>query len=134
MAVTSLHDIPGSHTCQIAVADSAAADATNYLAVWYAPFNCYVTSVKIAFTDDITGAATNYANLNLDDNDRSTELANKDYSSGITATAGTELSLYAPTAPGKSLSTGDNLYLEREKVGTGLAIPAFTMIVTYTGR
>ena len=135
MAVVTLHDVPGNHIDLLSFADVAANAATNYILVWYVPFNCYVISVKIAFTDSITGTDTDSFNFNLDDNDRSTELANKDYASGTDAVAGTEVSLYAPTAPGKSLSTGNNLYLERELVGTnGLATPAGTLIITYTGR
>lgn len=134
MAVVTLHDVPGNHIDSVPFDAVSDAGATNYIALWYVPFNCYVTTVTIMFTDTVTGADTNTFNLNLDDNDRSTELGNKDFTSGVNGTAGTEVTLYAPTAPGKSLTAGNKLYLERELAGTGLNMPEGIMIVTYKGR
>lgn len=119
----------------VSFGNQAAADATDYIAIWTAPIKCYVTKVEIVVTDTLTGADTNTMHLNLDDNDRTTELANKDFTvAGGNLVQGTELSLYAPAAPGKSLAAGDNLYLEREKIGTGLALAVGIMTVTYRGR
>lgn len=131
--VVSLHDIPGIHKDQIPFAAQAAADASNLVAEWTAPFTCRVKKVRLEFTDNITGVDTNSRNLNLLDNDRSTELANIDFVAGTNAAAGTEIDLYAPSA-GKNLSEDDNLVLQSEKVGTGLATPEGVMIVEYEGR
>jgi hypothetical protein len=130
--VVDIHDIPGTHRDQIPFAAQGASAATNYIAAWMVPFAAKVSAVKLLFTDDIIGADTDSRNFNLDDNDRSTELANEDYVAGTNATAGTEVSLYAPTTK-KSMAAGQNLYLESEQVGNGLATPEGVMIVEYEG-
>ena len=131
----TLHDVPGDRVDQIPIESVAAATATGYVSQWTAPFDCYVQTVKLAFSVAITGADTETKHYNLDDNDISTELANTDFVSGTDAAAGTVSAFYAPTDPGKSLAAGDSLYLEVEKVGsTSLLFPRGNMIVRYRGR
>ena len=128
--VTSLHDIPGNHYDQIPFAAVAAGTATNYVAAWYVPFAAQVQRVLLLFTDAITGQNTHTCHFNLDDTDQSTELGNTDFVASTNAVAGTEIAIYGTA---KSMAAGQNLYLERELVGNGLASPEGVMVVEYRG-
>lgn len=134
--VSSVHDIPGAHQAQYALRAHAAATATEVAYVFVAPFACKVRSVSLVWDAAITGANTNTTNVNLlnagADGTGTTELANIDYASGTNATAGATVSLYAP-ASYLSLAAGAKLAIQIEKVGTGLALPTGTVVVTYEG-
>lgn len=131
-----LHDIPGTHIAQAVIPAHGSADATTGHPIFRAPFDCTLTAVRIIAGADVTGQGTNYFNLNLINRGTSgtatTELANRDYSgTAVTETRGVPRTLYSTAT---NLSAGTILEIEREKVGTGLASPAFLVEIEYEGR
>lgn len=131
-----VHDIPGVHVATAVMPASAAADATAEVPVFRAPFACKVRKVVLVPGAAITGTATNYHNLNLinrgTDGSGTTELANRDYLNGTNESKAVARELYAP-ASYLALAAGAVLAIEKEKVGTGLALPAIQVIVEYEG-
>lgn len=129
-----LHDIPGLHYLQVSIPAAAAADATAILAGVRMPFKCTVKTVHFIPAAAITGADTNSANYNVQKvvDTTATEIANKDFASGTNATALVETRI-GGAALDVSLAAGDRVVLQREKVGTGLATPAGTLVVAIVG-
>lgn len=115
---------------------AAATDNTKAWPVFLVPptHAVRVTKVEVVPQAAITGASTNSANWNLinkgTDGLGTTELANKDFVTGVNAAAFDVLVLYTPTTPAK-LAAGTVLALQREKVGTGLALPEALVVVHY---
>jgi hypothetical protein len=134
-----MNDIPDGHREECVIPPAAAADATTEHVVFYAPFDCYVTSVVIIPGADVTGQDTNSRNLNLRDRGVNgggtpSELANRDYAAGTNESAGVPTTLYSPASPGRSVSQNGVLSIQSELVGTGLALPSFRVIVSYRKR
>lgn len=113
---------------QAFVPATAAADATIGHPVFIAPRDVEILEVSIIPQAAVTGADTNTKHLNLRnrgaDGTGTTELANYDLTSGNNLSNHDEKSLYAPTTP-LAIADGVVLQLEVEKIGTGLATPAF---------
>lgn len=113
---------------------AAAADATKSWPVFFNNRKVEVQWVKIVPQAAITGADTNSANWNLintgTDGTGTTELANKDFTSGKDAAAMDAINLYTPSG-GKELAAGSVLALQREKAGNGLALPEALVVVGY---
>jgi len=125
----------GSQYAVVTVPAHAAADLTADHPIFRAPCACRIVSVTIVPGATITGANTNSANLNLKSwtdatTPVATELANRDYLSATNEVAMKARSFYAPAAP-LALAVGQYLSLEREKVGSGLALPNFAVIVEW---
>lgn len=128
----AIRNIPGDFVDQITIHPVAANAGTGYVATWRAPFKARVLKVEVEFLAAVTGHGSNRFNLNLDDDDRSTELDNHDFSAGNNAAVGTPITIYEPSG-GKLMDAGDSLYLEREDVGSSPLMPAGMMVVTYQG-
>jgi hypothetical protein len=130
----TMHDLAGPLVQQTLIPPAAAGDATASRVVFMAPFACRIRSVTIVPAAGITGQATNTFNLNVInrgvDGASSTEVANRDYLSGTNETAYTRRVLYQPSTP-LSLAAGACLDLQRELVGTGLAMPSLLVVVEY---
>jgi len=115
----------------------AAATVTEKYAIFRAPFDCTVTSVKFAVGVAVSGQDTNTTHLNLDDGgaDRSgtTEVGNVDLTNGNDLAANTEQELSGVAGAGTdfNLDEGDYLLLEFEKVATGLAVGAGSGVVEF---
>ena len=129
----SLHDIPGNHDRQVTTIAHAAATATEIVASVVAPFAAKMTVYWVP-NAAITGTATNYTNLNVINKGQAgagtTELGNVDFASGTDATACDELALVATAV---AVAAGDVIALQAEKVSTGLAIPAGTLVARFKG-
>ena len=126
----SLHDVPGSH--QYSVGFSAVAAATASMTRgWKAPYKCRIKSVKLLFGADVTGQNTHTFHINLIANDKTTELANKDFVAATNATQGTEITLYSTDI---DLAVDENIYVQREKIGNGMAMPPLTVVLAVEGR
>lgn len=135
MAVTNLHDIPGTHIDHIAVPAIASSAATNYVAVWTAPFKCSVTGARFVCTDAVTGVDTNTVHLNLDGPSSATEIGTLDLDNGTDLVAGVASAFTVASAV--SFTANQSLRLEAEEVGTGLAAGAIaisTLIIEYQGN
>lgn len=134
MSLIPLGNIPGKHTCETVVPGHAAATATEDFPVFYAPFACRVTAVRIVPGAAVTGANTNTTHLNLinraADGAGTTEIANRDLTSGNDLTAFDNYNLYAPATP-LAVVAGGVLSLQYEKVGTGLLVPGLFVIVEF---
>lgn len=134
MALIPLGNIPGKHSCEVVVPAHAAATATEQAPVFYAPFACKVTAVRVVAGAAVTGANTNTTHLNLHnrgtDGSGTTEIANYDLTSGNNLTAYDNYNLYAP-ASGLAVAAGGVLSLQHEKVGTGLDVPALCVVVEF---
>ena len=134
MALIPLGNIPGKHSCETVVPSHAAATATEDTAIFYAPFACKVTAVRLVPGAAVTGANTNTTHLNLinrgADGSGTTELANYDLTSGNDLTAYDNKNLYTP-ASGLAVVAGGVLTLQEEKVGTGLLVPSLLAIVEF---
>jgi len=117
---------------------AGAADVTKSTPVFTAPDNCKVLQVQIVTQAAITGANTNSMNLNLINKGAAgigaTELGHIDFVSGTNSVAFDGKDLVADTAIASAteLTAGDVLAVEREKVGSGLAMPEVLVIVTFT--
>lgn len=129
-----LRDLAGTQIETGAIPAAAAGDATAEWVIFEAPFAVVIESVRIIPSAAITGADSNSANLNLINRGTAgagtTELANRDYASGTDEAKAVARALYAP-ADGLSVAAGTVLVLQREKVGNGLALPHFRVVVKY---
>jgi len=105
----------------------AAATATESYPIFSAPFACSITAIKINPITAVTGADTNTTHLNIDD--ASGEIADLDLTSGNDLTANVDNTITISTAT--TLTKGQNLELEFEKIGSGLAVPASLMVIEY---
>lgn len=134
--MNKIHDIVGEHLPgEITIPYAAAADATSIVGIWRAPYKCVITGFKPIMGTAVTGAATNYVNLNVQkavQGAAAAEVAHLDLASGtnlivglndIPLTTGTEL----------AMNEGDLILLEREKAGTGLVLPAGTLEIRIRG-
>lgn len=128
-------DVPGTYNEQAHVPAHAAATATEIVPIFEAPAAVKIEKVKIIPAAAITGADTNTTHvnlLNLGANGAGvTELAAKDYVSGVNSTIAQTHELYAPASP-LAIAAGVKLGIELQKVGTGLALPAFLVVVEFS--
>lgn len=114
----------------------AAATATETLTVFKTPCRAKLKAVKWIPDTAITGANTNTTHINIinrgTDGTLTTEIANKDWTSGVNTTAFGEVSIYAPAA-GSELQVSLNHIISCtfEKVGTGLDLPKGTFVFTF---
>lgn len=107
----------------------AAATATEEVTVYIAQRACRLKRVDFAPRADITGAATNYTDIQITKNG-TVQGSAISYQSGTNATANTKINLYAPTTP-LALAAGDRVTLKYTKTGTGLLIPdLYVQVVT----
>lgn len=132
--IGSVHDIPGAHVDSVIVRAHAAATATEVAVIWRAPFAAKIRKVEVIPDAAATGDDTNRTNLNLLDGGTAgtgtTELGNIDYATGTDAAAGVAQDLYAP-ASYDAVDAGTILKLQYEKVGSGLAVGPFLVLITY---
>lgn len=119
------------------VAAVLAATATQQDPIFIAPCACKVTAVSIVPQAASTGDNTNTKNLNVinkgSDGTGTTEVANLDLATGVNLVAFDEkaIPLNATYTNGVSLSEGDVLSLQTEKVGTGVAVGPFIVSIDY---
>jgi hypothetical protein len=115
----------------ISVKSHAAATATERTYLYRADRACRLRKVNFIADAAVTGDNTNRTNLNLVHN--SDEIANKDL---VTTTGdlvqGTVYNLYAPATP-RTMAAGDKLYLEHEKVSSGVLVPSlcFEIVIDF---
>lgn len=108
------------------VTEQAAATATTVHPLFTAPAACTVYGAVVNSAAAVTGADTHTRHLNLRDN--GTEFANIDWVAGTDHAANTEDTLYT-SATGRAMAAGDILDIQSEKVGNGLANPAWIVRV-----
>jgi hypothetical protein len=137
LGAIGLDDLPGDQTQTVYLPTHAAATATENYPIFSAPFDCTIQSVIITPALAVTGVDTNYTNINLINRGTAgtttTELANYDLELGNDLAIMDEYSLYAP-ATALSVSDGNVLAIQFEKVGTGLLVPALIVQTTYRAR
>lgn len=127
MATNAQGDHPGYQQEHVSIVPShAAATATEATVVYVAERACRLKKVDIYPRAAITGADSNTTHLNL--LDESTEIANRDLTSGNDHVANAKHALYAPASP-RVLHAGDRIRLQHEKVGNGLLVPDLTVVV-----
>ncbi len=133
---SSLHDVPGVHVHQTTIRAHAAATATERVNIFEVPFKAKVRAVYIRPDAAITGADTNTTHVNLLNGGTAgtgtTELGAKDFVAGTDAAIGEKLTLYAPASK-LAVDAGTLLVIQFEKVGSGLALPQFSVTVEYEG-
>ena len=134
MAITEMHDVPGTRRAVIHLPAQTAAAATAHLAQWTAPFACRITGIGVSTVAAVTGQDTDSRNLNVDLGS-GTEIANLDLESGtdVAVTGMTPFTLTGTTAE-LELAQGATLRFESEKVGSGLAVAAGCVEVQYQAR
>jgi hypothetical protein len=103
-----------------------AADVTESQVVYVAERACRLKKVDFYSSAAVTGADTNTTHINL--LDQATEIANYDLTNGNNLAANVVHALYAPATP-RTLSAGDKVILQFEKVGNGLLVPDSTVLV-----
>lgn len=130
------HDVPGDHIAEISLPYLAANFATADIPIFVAPYACTVYDVDVFFGSNIVGDNSNSFNLNLMNRGvtglGTTEVDNVDYASGTNATANVAVALYDSTT-GLSLAVGNVLAIQRELVGSGIALPPSLVRITYRG-
>ncbi len=123
-----------SKTAQQTIASALAADATAEWPIFYADRDCRILRVGIVAYSTITGANTNTFHVNILNKGAAgvgtTEIGNKDFVSGTNATAFVEYDVVAESA-NAAMARGEVLNLQREKVGTGMAMPALLVVVAF---
>lgn len=128
-----LHTVSGIYT-----AAHLAATATEKLALFEAPFDCFVKRVSFSPQDAVTGNTTNHTNFNLldggADGSGTTEIANKDLDTGTDLVALDYQDVFLTTAAEHELSAGDVLVLQLEKVGAGVLIPQGNWLVSVEAK
>jgi len=121
-------------TAQTTVPSALAADATAEWPIFYADRACRILRVGIVAYSTITGANTNTFNVNILNKGTAgigtTEIGNKDFVLGTNATAFVEYDVVAESA-NAAMARGEVLNLQREKIGTGMAMPALVVIVSF---
>ena len=130
------YDSPGERDEQISHIAHAAATGTETLCVWRAPCIGKLMGIDWVPSAAVTGAATNYTNINLinrgTDGNSTTEIANKDFASGTNAADFTAVAIYSPAAGSElALSEGQVISCTFEKVGNGLDLPSGNFVFTY---
>jgi len=126
----SIKHITGGDRQITIVPAHAAATATESYPVFSAPYACDINAIKVNPITAVSGANTNTTHLNFDT--ASAEFANLDLTSGNDLTANIDNSVTISTAT--SLTAGQNVEIEFEKVGTGLAVPAMLVVIEYTSN
>lgn len=126
--------IAGSRRHWTLIAAHGAGDATTHHPIFVFPCNGRLRSVTLVAGAAITGQNSNTFNLNLinlgTDGTGTTELANRDFVSGVNLSSGSPTSLYAPATP-LDCAAGIVISLQRELAGSGLATPAILVIVDW---
>ena len=121
-------------TVQTTVPSALAADATTEWPIFYAERACRILRVGIVAYSTITGANTNSFNVNILNKGTAgvgtTEIGNKDFVSGTNATAFVPYNVVAESA-NAAMAQGEVLNLVREKVGTGMDMPALLVVVSF---
>lgn len=134
MGTEFMADIPGQHVEKVRTIVVGTSDATRLDAIFRALFDCRITAVSYIPDAAITGADTNTRHVNILDRGLdgagTTEIANKDYTSGIDATALNE-EVIVMSLPNHALSQGDVLAVQWEEIGTGIGAPAGMFVVFY---
>lgn len=134
MSERAMGDIPGQHVEKCRTIVVGTSDATRLDCIFRAPFNCQITAVSYIPDAAITGADTNTRHVNILDRGLDglgvTEIANKDYTSGIDATALNE-EVIVMSLPNHVLTEGDVLAVQWEEIGTGIGAPAGMFVVFY---
>lgn len=115
-------------------APSAANEASFSEGVFHTNQRIKLYRVDVVPDAAVTGQDTHTRHLNLinkgTDGGGSTELGSIDFVSGTDATAFDTKQLYANTS-GLEVAAGSVLAIQNELVGTGLALPRFTVTVEY---
>lgn len=119
---------------QTTILSALAADATAEWPIFVAEVRARLLRVSIVAAATITGANTNTFHLNVLNKALvgvgTTEIGNRDFVSGTNSTGFQRYDIVAETA-GKTMEAGEVLTLQREKIGTGMAMPQLLTIVTY---
>lgn len=127
----------GERSAQVEKAVHAAATATESRTLFVAPRDCTVTGVSITSDAAATGDASNTTNLNVINVGSAgvgtTEVANLDLGAGVNLVALDEKAIPLNTtyANGVTMSEGDVLTIQFEKVGTGVLVGPASFKVTW---
>jgi len=131
-------DIPGTRCHQSYVLEIAAATATIKYPIFRAPDAVTVMKVEVVPQAAVTGADTNYRELNIldggTDGTGTTEVGNLDLVSGVNMIAldGKNIPFNATyLTPGVTMVEGDTLILQSVKAGNGILVPALLIYVEY---
>lgn len=121
MSTQAQGDFPGfQQEHHVTIPSHAAATATERFYIYEAERACRVKQVKVFPAAAATGDNTNRTNINLVKN--STEIGNFDtVTTTGDLTQGGAVTLLSTTT---SLAAGDKLYIELEKVASGLLLPS----------
>ena len=136
MAISAgINTVAGSHYVKVRIPAHAAATATEKVVLNYWDKGVYVLNAWHIPDTIVEGAATNYTNLNIQDEGTDgsgdTEKANIDYSDTVD-TAAHDARSFAVTAWAQA--AGSVTTLEFEKVSSGLAIPAGMIVIEFEYR
>ncbi len=134
MSDRAMGDIPGQHVEKCRTIVVGTSDITRLDTIFRAPFNCQITAVSYIPDAAITGADTNTRHVNIVDRGLdglgTDEIANKDYTNGVDATALNE-EVLTMTSLNHVLSEGDVVAAEFEEIGTGIGVPAGMFVIFY---
>lgn len=114
----------GVRTMSFQIPGHLAATATELVSCWECDADFKVTAMHVMPTTAVTGADTNTTHLNIMDG--ATEKANMDLVSGTDLAAHTAAAF---TVTAWTLNDGDHLNVQIEKVGTGLLVPSWSLVV-----
>ena len=124
------HDIPGERKDFAVLAPAAAGTSSETHAIWVAPFKCVLTDVDVYPCAAIVGDDTDRFNLNLHSDE---EIGNYDFDTASGTSTGSA-ALAVLDGGTTEMDEGDVLSLQRELVGSGVAMPPMGVEITYKGR
>lgn len=131
----ALHDLPGTHKHQATIYAHAASTSTEKIMVWEAPFDAVITDIKVIPAAAISGADTNTTHLNFidegADGSGTTEIDAFEFVSGFDGVEGKAIS---GSTTDVDIDEGDVVSVQIEKVGNGLALPQFHVVIEYEAR
>lgn len=126
---------PGTKILQVPFIAHAAATATEDIAELVMPHAAKIVGAYIVPAAAVTGANTNYTSLIL--YDRGTDGTGTTALATLALTSGNDLVAKAKNIMSEALTTtvvaGQVLGLSAAKSGTGLDVPAGTLVVAYVG-
>ena len=129
-----IHDLPGDIKLFVPFPDVAAATVTSYVGNVVIPYDGYITAMGVTANAAVTGDNSNTKNINIDTFSAGTasEVANLDLPTGVNLVAGTQKAITVSTKI--TVSAGQLLSIEFEKVGNGVAITSGGLELTLQGR
>lgn len=135
--MTKLNQIAGAHVARVHIVGQATAGTADEFPGVTIPFNAVIVGAKWIPKAAVVADATNYLTLTV--RNRTTgagavNVANRSYAATNSAALTPEAMTLSATAANLLVAAGDLLTVEKLNTGTGLALPAGVVEISYQIR